>query len=507
MLEKVNDFFSFLGPITDIAWEFPRNLQWYEKIPILGEFSLGILLLVGCGIYFTFKLGFVQVKYFKKGINILKNKNNQKDGLSPMASFLLSSATRIGPGNIMGVTGAVTSGGPGALFWMWASAFFGMAVSFVEATLSQIFKEKDGENYVGGIAYYGRRLLNGSKIAGVIIATCYIIYALFTLPGQVFHMFTAFGGVASKITGVNYSRTDSLYILIGILIIVTTIPIVFGGVRRVAKVTDYMVPVMAVVYFIIALFLLVLNIQRVPMIFITIISEAFTPSAIFGGSFGIALQQGIKRGLMSNEAGQGTITMAAAVARGNHPVEQGFVQSIGVFLDTFVICSVSGFLVIMARVWENPMINFSVLRSDKLGTFTASLNELSPKFLSNPIQIVMSLCYGIFAFSTIIGMIAFIEVCATEISKVKVFSIFTKIVASGIFVPFGVLCVWTGLQLDNLWVISDLVNLMMVLINIPLIIIGFKYAKKALNDYEKFTNSGKEEYERTFEKAIEEILK
>ncbi|MGL5100312.1 MAG: alanine:cation symporter family protein, partial [Fusobacteriaceae bacterium] len=150
LLNRINDFFAFLGPVTDTAWDFPRNYNWYSSLPIIGEFSLAILVLMGSGIFFTFWLGGVQIKYFKKSISLLKEKNTTDIGLSPLAAFLLSSATRIGPGNIMGVTGAVTTGGPGALFWMWVSAFFGMAISFVEATLSQIFKEKDGNDYVGG---------------------------------------------------------------------------------------------------------------------------------------------------------------------------------------------------------------------------------------------------------------------------------------------------------------------------------------------------------------------
>ncbi|MGL5761230.1 MAG: alanine:cation symporter family protein, partial [Cetobacterium sp.] len=233
-LSAVNDVFSFLNPITDVLWEFPRNFEFYKSIPIIGEFSLAILLLIGCGLYFTLKLNFVQIRYFKRSIDILKVKNETKIGISPMASFLLSSATRIGPGNIMGVTGAVLAGGPGALFWMWVSAFFGMATCFVEATLSQIFKEKNGDDYVGGIAYYGRRLLNNSKLAGFSIAVAYIFYALFTLPSQVFHMFTAFGSVASQITGSVYARTDTLYIVIGLTIILITTIIIFGGIRRVA---------------------------------------------------------------------------------------------------------------------------------------------------------------------------------------------------------------------------------------------------------------------------------
>lgn len=484
-LSRVNDVFSFLNPITDVLWEFPRNFEFYKSIPIIGEFSLAILLLIGCGLYFTLKLNFVQIRYFKRSIDILKVKNETKIGISPMASFLLSSATRIGPGNIMGVTGAVLAGGPGALFWMWVSAFFGMATCFVEATLSQIFKEKNGDDYVGGIAYYGRRLLNNSKLAGFVIAVAYIFYALFTLPSQVFHMFTAFGSVASQITGSIYARTDTLYIVIGLTIILITTIIIFGGIRRVALATDFIVPIMAVTYFIIALFLIGINLDKVPYFFTAVFRGAFSPEAIFGGAMGIALQQGIKRGLMSNEAGQGTVTMAAAASDAKHPVEQGFIQSFGVFVDTFVICTISGFLVIIANVWNLDGFDFMALRSDKLGYFITSLKVLSPGMLEKPIQFLVALCYGMFAFSTILGMIAFIEVSATEISRNKAFLNIMKLISSLVFIPFGVACVWSGAELDNIWIISDLTNIMMVYINVPLIIMGFKYTQIALKDYEE----------------------
>ena len=483
-LSRVNEVFSFLGPVTDFLWEFPRNFEFYKNIPLIGNFTLAILLLMGCGMYFTMRLKFVQIRYFKKSLQILKNKSSNQVGISPMAAFLLSSATRIGPGNIMGVTGAVLAGGPGALFWMWVSAFFGMATSFVEATLAQIFKEKNEDDYVGGIAYYGRKLLNNSKLAGLVIAGSYIFYALFTLPSQVFHMFTAFGSLAGQITGAAYTRTDNVYIVIGVSIIIFTFGIIFGGIKRVAAVTDFIVPIMAVLYFGVALFLIALNLDKVPYFFSAVFKGAFSPSALFGGSIGIALQQGIKRGLMSNEAGQGTVTMAAAAADAKHPVEQGFVQQFGVFIDTFVICTISGFLVIIASIWNLDTHNFEVLRSDKLGYFIESLKVLSPASLNGIIQFIVSLCYGMFAFSTILGMIAFIDISATEISRKKIFLISMKLISSLIFIPFGVMCVWSGLELDNIWVISDFTNLVMVFINVPLILLGFNFAEKSLKGYE-----------------------
>jgi AGCS family alanine or glycine:cation symporter len=184
IIEAINEIFSFIGPLSDFLWDFPTNLKWYRNIPILGNFSFAIILLLGSGIYFSFRLGFIQITHFKKGIKVMTEKRTITTGLSPMAAFLLSSAMRVGPGNILGVTGAIAVGGPGALFWMWVSAFFGMAVAYMEAVLAQIFKEKKEDEFVGGLPFYGRRLLGNKVWIGVFLSVLYILYALCCLPAQ-----------------------------------------------------------------------------------------------------------------------------------------------------------------------------------------------------------------------------------------------------------------------------------------------------------------------------------
>ena len=159
IFEAINNVFGFVTPLSDFFWEFPTNFSWYANIPILGNFSLAIILLVGSGIFFTIKLGFIQVTHFKKGIKLLTEKKRDETGISSLGAFFLSSAMRVGPGNILGVTGAISVGGPGALFWMWLSAFFGMSTAYVEATLAQMFKEKKEDEFVGGLPYYGQKLL------------------------------------------------------------------------------------------------------------------------------------------------------------------------------------------------------------------------------------------------------------------------------------------------------------------------------------------------------------
>lgn len=484
-LEAINKFFEFIVPIADFLWDFPTNFQWYESIPILGKFSFAIILLVGTGVYFTIRTKFVQVTGFKKGLKILVKSRATEIGISPLASFLLSSAMRVGPGNIMGVTGAISIGGPGALFWMWVSAFFGMSTAFAESVLAQIFKEKNGNEYVGGLPFYGQKILGNKRWVGVALSIVFIMYALFTIPSQTFHLFTSFGSIADTIGGTTYGRQSTVYYGIAIVLIISVALTVLGGIRRVAAVTDVMVPIMAVIYTIVVLLIILVNINEVPYFFKAVFGGAFKPNALFGGAFGIALAQGIKRGLMSNEAGQGTITMAAAVADNKHPVEQGFVQSIGVFLDTMVICSMTGFVIVLAHVWTGDAgVAWEGIKASKLTVYLASIQHLVPgTALDEVAKIIVSLCYGMFAFTTLVGLILFAEVSANLISRSKKFIMGIRMAGAFFFVPFGVLTVLAGLELGNIWYISDFVNIVVVYVNVPIILMGSGLVFKALKNY------------------------
>ena len=345
LFESINNIFRFVIPISDFFWEFPTNFDWYANIPVLGNFSLAIILLVGSGIFFTIKTGFIQVTHFSKGIKLLARKKQEETGISSLAAFFLSSAMRVGPGNILGVTGAIAVGGAGALFWMWVSAFFGMATAYVEAVLAQIFKEKKNDEFVGGLPFYGKKLLGNQLWAGIALSVLYIIYAMCCLPAQGFNGVSSIGQMAEIVTGSSIANTSVFYYIVAVLLIALTALVVFSGIKKLTKVTDKMVPIMAVVYVVTVLLLITLNLDKLPYFFKAVFGGAFTPEAVFGGTFGTVLAQGVKRGLMSNEAGQGTITMAAGAASCEHPCEQGLVQSIGVFLDTIVICSLTGFVV------------------------------------------------------------------------------------------------------------------------------------------------------------------
>ena len=484
IFESINGIFSFIGPLSDFLWDFPTNFEWYAKIPLLGNFSFAIILLLGSVIFFSFRLGFMQVTHFKKGIKVMTEKRTVNTGISPLAAFLLSSAMRVGPGNIIGVTGAIAVGGPGALFWMWISAFFGMAVAYMEGVLAQIFKEKKEDEFVGGLPFYGRKLLGNKVWVGVFLSLLYILYALCCLPAQGFNVVSSIGRMAEIAAGSSIATDSLFYYIVGVVIVVLTAFVAFGGIRKVTKWTDKMVPVMAVLYIVTVLVLILLNLGSVPYFFKAVFGGAFTPEAVFGGLFGTVLAQGVKRGLMSNEAGQGTITMSAAASDAKHPCEQGMLASIGVFLDTIVICTLSGFVVVMAHCWDGADAE-AWMAMDKLPKFTESVATLTPGTAANAIvTFLITLCFCMFAYTCLLGMISFSEIAANRISKGKKFINGVRIVA--LFVAaFGILCNIAGLELGNLWAFSDLGNILIVYFNVPIVYMGAKYVFRATKHYKK----------------------
>lgn len=484
IFEAINNVFSFIGPLSDFLWDFPTNFEWYANIPVLGNFSLAIIVLVGSGIFFSFRLGFIQVTHFKKGVKTLTETKNVETGISPLAAFFLSTAMRVGPGNIIGVTGAIAVGGPGALFWMWVSAFFGMATAYMEGTLAQIFKEKKDDEFVGGLPFYGRKLIGNKVWVGVFLSLLYILYALCCLPAQGFNVVSSVGRIAEVVTGSTIASDSTFYYAVGIIVVVVTAIIAFGGIKKVSKWTDRMVPVMAVVYILTVVVLVVINFNRIPFFFKAVFGGAFSPEAVFGGAFGTVLAQGVKRGLMSNEAGQGTITMPAAAADAKHPCEQGIISSLGVFLDTIVICTLTGFVIVMAHCWLGEGKE-AWMALDKLPMFTESIAALTPGTALNAVMsLLVSVCFGLFAYTCLLGMISFSEIVANRISTSKV-CITTVRVAGLAVAAFGILCNIAGLELGNLWAFSDLGNILIVYFNVPIVLVGAKYVFRATEHYKK----------------------
>ena len=480
----IENILSIFQDLSDFIWDFPTNFDWYANLPIIGNLSLVIILLLGTGIYFTIYLHFVQIKYFGYGIRSLINSYDTGKGISPLTSFFLSTAMRVGPGNILGVTGAVSTGGPGALFWMWLSSLFGMSTAFVESTLSQIYKDKQENDYIGGMPCYGRKLLGGAAFIGTGLGLLYIIYAILCIPAQGFNTISAMVSIYQGLNDVKISADSALVWIFFFIIMVFTAFSIFGGLKRITKITDVLVPIMAIIYFLMVLFMVMLNIDLLPWFFYVVITEAFKPESIFGGAVGLAISQGIKRGLMSNEAGQGTLTMPAAVSDVKHPCEQGCIQAIGVFLDTIVICTLTGFVVIMGQSWlkDGAAEWFELGRLDK---FLASCAQMLGNGDSyDTIILIVSICFGIFAFTCLLGFLSFSEICARQISDNKLFIIIIRFLNLAVL-AFGMAANIAGFDLSALWNLSDFANIIMVCCNLPLLYLGIGKVSKALKIFNR----------------------
>ncbi len=424
-----------------------------------------IVMLVGLGLYFTFKTKFVQFKMIGEMFRLMgEGASPGKKGISSFQAFCISTASRVGTGNLAGVAIAITTGGPGAVFWMWLIALIGSASAFVESTLAQIYKVKDGDTYRGGPAYYMEKALK-ARWMGVTFAV--LISITFGL---------AFNSVqANTITS---SLTNSFGLnkqIVAVVLAVVTAVIIFGGIKRVAKVSEWMVPIMAGAYILIALYIMITNITEVPAVIALIFKSAFGFSEVAGGALGAAMMNGIKRGLFSNEAGMGSAPNAAATAEVSHPVKQGLIQSLGVFVDTLVICSSTAFIILLSGLYTSEESNGIVLTQNAL---EGSLGSWAGIFLA--------FIVFLFAFSSIVGNYYYAESNIEFIKSNKVFLNAFRLLVVGM-VAFGSLA-----ELSFVWNLADLFMGLMAIINLIAITLLGKYAYAALADYKKQRASGKD---------------
>ena len=353
-----------VGPANDFIWTYV---------------VIGLLLVIG--IYFTIRTKFVQIRLFGEMFRLIFEKKGSDDGVSAFQAFTISAASRVGTGNITGVALAIGIGGPGAVFWMWVIAIIGMATAFVESTLAQVYKVRDGDTFRGGPAYYMEKALGLRKL-GIVFAI------LLTLSfGFIFN------SVQSNTISQSFNDVFNLpFWAVGLLLVALTAVIIFGGVKRIVKVTQTLVPVMAVFYIIIALFVVIINITEVPAMIALIFEHAFGIKEMAGGGVGAAMMQGIRRGLFSNEAGMGSVPNAAATANVSHPAKQGLVQSLGVFFDTIIICSATAFIIILAGFYDKGEESGILLTQASMAVHVGSW---APYFVAIAIMF--------FAFSSIIG--------------------------------------------------------------------------------------------------------
>lgn len=441
-------------------------LEWIINTgnTILWSYLL-IVLLIGAGLYFTIINKFVQFKFIKEMVKLLAEgtSNDSEGGISSFQAFCMSTASRVGTGNLAGVAIAVATGGPGAVFWMWVIALIGAASAFVESTLAQIYKEETDGGYRGGPAYYMEKALGSRKLG---VAFSILITISFGL---------VFNSVQSNTISLAFQEAfGSTRMTVGIVLTVLTALIIFGGVKRIAKFTEAIVPVMAVAYVIIAGFVVIKNFTMIPSIFKMIFESAFGFRQAAGGAMGAALMMGIKRGLFSNEAGMGSAPNAAAAAEVTHPVKQGLIQALGVFTDTIIICSATAFMILISGVHTQSGLGGIQLTQTALTSQVGTWGSL-----------FIAVCIFLFAFSSIVGNYYYGESNIEFINSDRKW-LFVYRMAVLFMVSFGSVA-----KLAIVWNMADLFMGLMALLNIYAIIKLAPIAKVALDDYTSQKKEGK----------------
>lgn len=429
-----------------------------------------IIVLVGVGLFFTFKTRCIQFRLIPEMFRLLTEKSPKdqkgKKGISSFQAFTISAASRIGTGNIAGVATAIALGGPGAVFWMWIIALIGGASALIESTLAQVHKVKDPITgmYKGGPAYYIEKGLN-KKWMGILFAV------VITLTyGFVFNAVQA-----NTITIAFEESFDTNRLLVGIIISILTAIIVFGGLKRIVNVTQIIVPVMAIAYIAIALIVVILNMTALPEVIMLIFKSAFGLEEAFAGMIGAAIMNGIKRGLFSNEAGMGSAPNAAATASVSHPVKQGLIQALGVFIDTLVVCTATAAIVLLSDAYlQSDAASVNLTQASLVG----SLGDWSGIFLA--------IAVFLFAFSTIIGNYYYGETNIGFIKESKTALLLFRILVVG-FVLFGSIA-----KVQVVWDLADLFMAIMALINLIAILLLWKVAKPVINDYLEQRKKGKD---------------
>lgn len=434
----------------------------------LYSYILIIILVIG-GLYFTFRTKFVQFRLLKEQFREVTEKPADGSGVSSFQALMVSTASRVGTGNIIGVSTALCLGGFGSVFWMWVIAVIGSASAFIESTLAQIYKRKGPDGCYGGPAYYIENALHCKPLAIVFSVLLIITY------GFGFNMLASYN-LQSTFSGYSFYNAEISPWIIGLIVAVVVGYCLFGGGKRVIKVTSTLVPIMGIAYILIALIIVFINIKLLPDIIETIFTEAFDFKAIFGGFSGSCVIYGIKRGLFSNEAGVGSAPNASASAEVNHPVKQGLVQVLSVFIDTILVCSATAFMCMSSGVEPSAELSGAPYVQAAL---TETLGSFGPIFIT--------IAMIIFAFTTLIGNLFYVDKCIYHIFGKKPGKVFMSIYY---IIASAVIFVGAGLNADLLWGIADVTMGAMTIINMPVIIYLGKYVFRALKDYEKQRKNG-----------------
>ncbi len=429
--------------------------------------------LVCCGLWFTWKTHGVQFRMVGEMLRLLGDSTSTPDAaaeqyqnhkhISSFQAFAVSVATRVGTGNLAGVATAIAVGGPGSVFWMWVIALLGSATAFVESTLGQLFKQHHHDSFIGGPAYYILKGLHCRWMA-------YLFAILLTITFGL-----SYNSIQSNtICGAMQQAFGWSPLVVGIVLSVLALVIVFGGIHRIAHVSSVLVPVMAIGYFVLVVVIIILNIEHIPHVFYVIVSDAFGLQQGIGGALGATIMNGVKRGLFSNEAGEGSAPNVAATATVSHPVKQGLIQALGVFTDTLLVCSCTAFVILISGLYDTPELNGINLTQAAL---QSEIGAAGPYFIAVAILL--------FAFSSIIGNYYYGEANIRFITADNRVLTVYRIFSGGVMVMFGALA-----SLDVVWNLGDLCMALLTACNLVAIVKLGKYVFRLLDDYQSQKRQG-----------------
>ena len=450
--------------------------EWITAInDVIWSYVL-MVALVGCGLWFTWRTRFMQFRMVGEMLRLLTDSavstveeqvkdaaKGKKRHISSFQAFAVSVATRVGTGNLAGVATAIAIGGPGAVFWMWLIALVGSATAFVESTLAQLYKQQHKDSYIGGPAYY---IQKGLKQRWMAVLFAVLITLQFGLSNNSIQ--------ANTICGAMQEAFGWSPVWVGAALAAMALFIVFGGIHRIAHVSSVLVPVMAVGYIILVLAIVVMNIHLIPHVLKVIVLDAFGFTQIAGGGIGAAMMNGIKRGLFSNEAGEGSAPNVAATATTSHPVKQGLIQALGVFTDTLLVCSCTAFIILISGLYQVPELNGIALTQSALQSEVGS---------AGPIFVAVAVF--LFAFSSIIGNYYYGEANIRFITQSNKVMTAYRIASAGLMVVFGALA-----SFELVWNIVDFFMALLTACNLIAIALLGRYAFRLLDDYRRQKQQG-----------------
>jgi len=442
---------------------FSANGWLNTSIVFVNDFVWSYILvgcLIVCALWFTWRTHFVQFRMVGEMVRLLGESTGTHDKgekhVSSFQAFAVSIASRVGTGNLAGVASAIAIGGPGAVFWMWIIALLGAATAFIESTLAQLYKRRHADSFIGGPAYY---ILHGMH--------CKWMAKLFAVLITLTFCMAYISIQSNTICGAMDKAFSIAPVWMGVVLAVLSLVIVFGGIQRIAKVSSILVPLMAVGYVLLALVIIIMNIQLIPSVFRLIIENAFGFEQIAGGGLGATMMNGIKRGLFSNEAGEGSAPNVAATASTTHPVKQGLIQSLGVFTDTLLVCSCTAFVIIISGLYVN---------STDSGIKLTQIALESEVGTAGPIFIAIAIFF--FAFSSIIGNYYYGEANVRFLTQKPSAILVLRVITGGVMVMFGAIA-----SLDLVWSIGDFFMALITICNLIAILTLGKYAFRLLDNY------------------------